>query len=144
MYLCISPSHYYHHLTSAFTIPVFTHIGDYFLSVSAKAMADGAPSVAMEAVLKPSCDLPEDMLKIQGYDFNKGVDHRALLKSFLTTGFQASSMGLAIQQINQMVRGKTQQHTLKWQSDRDRRAGGEIHFWLGEKQLGLEIKWSRL
>lgn len=68
-------------------------------------MADQAPSVAMEAVLKPSCDLPEDMPKIRGYDFNQGVDLQAVLKSYLTTGFQASRLGLAIQEINQMVRG---------------------------------------
>ncbi|XP_029364037.1 deoxyhypusine synthase [Echeneis naucrates] len=66
-------------------------------------MADHAPSVAMEAVLKPSCDLPEDMLKIKGYDFNQGVDLQAVLKSYLTTGFQASSLGLAIQEINHMI-----------------------------------------
>lgn len=66
-------------------------------------MADHAPSVAMEAVLKPSCALPEDMLKIRGYDFNQGVDLQALLKSYLTTGFQASSLGLAIQEINNMI-----------------------------------------
>lgn len=68
-------------------------------------MADHAPSVAMEAVLKPSCDLPEDMPKIKGYDFNQGVDLHAVLKSYLTTGFQASSLGLAIQEINHMVSG---------------------------------------
>lgn len=68
-------------------------------------MADHAPSVAMEAVLKPSCSLPEDMPKIKGYDFNQGVDHQAVLKSYLTTGFQASSFGLAVQEINTMVRG---------------------------------------
>lgn len=67
-------------------------------------MADHAPSVAMEAVLKPSCDLPEDMPKIKGYDFNQGVDHQAVLKSYLTTGFQASRFGLAVQEINNMVR----------------------------------------
>ncbi|KAG8007042.1 Deoxyhypusine synthase, partial [Nibea albiflora] len=66
-------------------------------------MADQAPSVAMEAVLKPSCDLPEDMPKIRGYDFNQGVDLQAVLKSYLTTGFQASRLGLAIQEINQMI-----------------------------------------
>ena len=66
-------------------------------------MADHAPSVAMEAVLKPSSALPEDMPKIRGYDFNQGVDHRALLQSYITTGFQASSMGQAIQEINKMV-----------------------------------------
>ena len=67
-------------------------------------MADKAPSVAMEAVLKPSCELPEDMLKIRGYDFNQGVDLQAVLKSYVTTGFQASSLGLAVQEINNMVR----------------------------------------
>ncbi|XP_017277475.1 deoxyhypusine synthase [Kryptolebias marmoratus] len=66
-------------------------------------MADQAPSVAMEAVLKSSCELPEDSLKIRGYDFNQGVDMKALLKSYLTTGFQASSLGLAIQEINHMI-----------------------------------------
>ncbi|XP_061567103.1 deoxyhypusine synthase [Cololabis saira] len=66
-------------------------------------MADQAPSVAMEAVLKPSCEVPQDMPKIRGYDFNQGVDHQALLKSYLTTGFQASSLAMAIQEINHMI-----------------------------------------
>ena len=68
-------------------------------------MADLPPSVAMEAVLMPSCELPEDMPKIRGYDFNQGVDLHAVMKSYITTGFQASSLGLAIQEINTMVRG---------------------------------------
>ncbi|KAG7243629.1 hypothetical protein INR49_011186 [Caranx melampygus] len=66
-------------------------------------MADPIPSVAMEAVLKPSCELPEDMPKIKGYDFNQGVNLQAVLRSYLTTGFQASSLGLAIQEINHMI-----------------------------------------
>uniref|UniRef100_A0A8C5G5Y5 deoxyhypusine synthase n=1 Tax=Gouania willdenowi TaxID=441366 RepID=A0A8C5G5Y5_GOUWI len=55
------------------------------------------------AVLKPSCELPEDTPKIKGYDFNQGVDLQAVLKSYLTTGFQASSLGLAVQEINSMI-----------------------------------------
>uniref|UniRef100_H3CCA9 Deoxyhypusine synthase n=2 Tax=Tetraodon nigroviridis TaxID=99883 RepID=H3CCA9_TETNG len=66
-------------------------------------MADQPPAVATEAVLKPSCDLPEDLPKIRGYDFNQGVDFQAVLKSYLTTGFQASRLGLAIQEINHMI-----------------------------------------
>ncbi|XP_029294446.1 deoxyhypusine synthase [Cottoperca gobio] len=66
-------------------------------------MTDHAPSVAMEAVLKPSCPLSEDMQKIRGYDFNKGVDLQAVMDSYITTGFQASSLGLAIQEINLMI-----------------------------------------
>ncbi len=48
--------------------------------------------------------VPEDTPKILGYDFNQGVDHRALLQSYLTTGFQATRFGLAVQEINMMVR----------------------------------------
>lgn len=79
---------------NSFTVGFFPH----------RKMADHAPSVATEAVLKPSCDLPEDLPKIRGYDFNQGVDFQAVLKSYLTTGFQASSLGLAIQEINHMVK----------------------------------------
>ncbi|CAL8306126.1 unnamed protein product [Merluccius merluccius] len=71
-------------------------------------MADKAPSVAMEAVLKQSADILLDMPKIRGYDFNKGVDHRALLQSYMTTGFQASNMGLAINEINRMIEKRLQ------------------------------------
>jgi len=66
-------------------------------------MAHLAPPVARDAVLKESIPLPQDMLQIKGYDFNQGVDHQALLQSFLTTGFQASSFGQAVQEINRMV-----------------------------------------
>lgn len=81
---------------------IFIIAVDFFLSFT-ETMSDHAPSVAMEAVLKPSHDLPEDMPKIRGYDFNQGVDLQAVLKSYLTTGFQASSLSLAIQEINHMV-----------------------------------------
>ncbi|KAL6102794.1 dhps [Pungitius sinensis] len=66
-------------------------------------MADHRMTVAMEAVLKASGDLPEGTPKIKGYDFNQGVDLQALLDSYMTTGFQASSLGLAIQEINLMI-----------------------------------------
>lgn len=66
-------------------------------------MAHQAPSVARDAVLMESSPLPEDMPQIVGYDFNQGVDHKALLQSFLTTGFQASSFGQAVLEINKMV-----------------------------------------
>ncbi|KAI4822573.1 hypothetical protein KUCAC02_008110 [Chaenocephalus aceratus] len=47
--------------------------------------------------------VPEDTPKIQGYDFNQGVDYRALMKSYLTTGLQATRWALAIQEINKMI-----------------------------------------
>lgn len=55
-------------------------------------------------IYRPNEPIPDDMPRIQGYNFNQGVDHKALLRSYLTTGLQATNVGLAIQQINNMVR----------------------------------------
>ncbi|XP_033500108.1 deoxyhypusine synthase-like [Epinephelus lanceolatus] len=52
--------------------------------------------------------VPEDTPKVHGYDFNQGVDHRALLQSYLNTGFQATHFGLAIQEINNMIERRQQ------------------------------------
>uniref|UniRef100_A0A3Q3MII8 deoxyhypusine synthase n=1 Tax=Labrus bergylta TaxID=56723 RepID=A0A3Q3MII8_9LABR len=57
-------------------------------------------------VSKPSRDtlpIPEETPKVKGYDFNQGVNHKALLQSYLNTGLQATNVGLAIQQINSMI-----------------------------------------
>ena len=61
------------------------------------------PNIASEAVLVKSEPMPADSQKVIGYDFNQGVDHHALLKSYLTSGFQATNFGLAVEQINAMV-----------------------------------------
>lgn len=42
-------------------------------------------------------------IKIEGYDFNRGVNYSELLSSMVSTGFQASNLGDAIQVVNQMV-----------------------------------------
>lgn len=47
---------------------------------------------------------PEDTPQVKGYDFNQGVDHKALLQSYFNTGFQATHFGLAVREINRMVR----------------------------------------
>lgn len=57
-----------------------------------------------EWIYRKTIPVPEDTPKVQGYDFNQGVDYQALLKSYLNTGFQATNFGLAVQQINSMVR----------------------------------------
>ncbi|XP_066563822.1 deoxyhypusine synthase [Amia ocellicauda] len=66
-------------------------------------MAEHAPSVALDAVLKESSALPEGTPKIKGYEFNLGVDHRALLQSYMHTGFQATSFAQAVLEINNMI-----------------------------------------
>ncbi|CAF0804920.1 unnamed protein product [Didymodactylos carnosus] len=68
-----------------------------------------APSIALEAALKPSnpIDLMCPSNIVCGYDFNNGLDYHKLLKSFKTTGFQATNIGLAIEQINEMILKRT-------------------------------------
>ncbi|KAI7819112.1 DHS-like NAD/FAD-binding domain-containing protein [Kickxella alabastrina] len=55
------------------------------------AAASAAPTIATSAVLL-----------IKGYDFDNGIDYNALLGSYLTTGFQATNFGRAIEIINHM------------------------------------------
>ncbi|CAN1268769.1 Deoxyhypusine synthase [Linum perenne] len=61
------------------------------------------PSSVHATVFKESESLEGKSHKIQGYDFNQGVDYPQLLKSMLSTGFQASNLGDAISVVNQMV-----------------------------------------
>ena len=67
------------------------------------------PSLAQDAVLLQSEPMPEGSETVQGYNWsvvsrNGEVDYHALLESYRTSGFQAMSFGLAVQQINEMAR----------------------------------------
>ncbi len=72
-------------------------------SAAAGASAMSAiPTTTTDAVLVKSVEMPTGSIKIEGYDFNRGVDHNALLDSFLASGFQASNFGMAVEEINKM------------------------------------------
>ena len=45
-------------------------------------------------------------IRIQGYDFDKGVDYKEILKSFKNTGFQASIFSQAVEIVNEMIKEK--------------------------------------
>ena len=62
------------------------------------------PSIAANAVLVQSGKLPVEPVEVKGYDLNQGVDYHALLKSFRTSGFQATNFGKAVEEIDKMVR----------------------------------------
>ncbi|CAJ2677661.1 unnamed protein product [Trifolium pratense] len=64
---------------------------------------DTVMSTVHSTVFKESENLDGKCLKIEGYDFNRGVDYDQLLESMLTTGFQASNLGDAIETVNQML-----------------------------------------
>lgn len=64
---------------------------------------ENPPAVALDAVLLKSAPIPLHLQQVRGYDFNKGVNYDALFRSFSTTGFQATNMGRAIDEINRML-----------------------------------------
>ena len=43
---------------------------------------------------------------IQGYDFDQGVNYTEIMKSFASTGFQASLFAEAVEIINKMIKNK--------------------------------------
>jgi len=61
------------------------------------------PSLAADAVLAVSEEMPEGSETVQGYEFNNGIDYHELLKSYKFSGFQATNFGLAVEEINKMI-----------------------------------------
>lgn len=51
------------------------------------------PELAKDSVLQESLPLPEDTPQVSGYDWNQGVNYEALLKTYKTSGFQATNFG---------------------------------------------------
>ncbi|XP_055804621.1 deoxyhypusine synthase-like [Solanum dulcamara] len=67
-------------------------------------MKDDMMDSVRAAVLKESSEnLEASCIKIEGYDFNKDVNYAELIKSMVSTGFQASNLGDAIGIVNQML-----------------------------------------
>ncbi|KAJ3150251.1 hypothetical protein HDU89_003340 [Geranomyces variabilis] len=67
------------------------------------ATAQATPLSAVQAVLVQSTPMPADSVRVEGYDFNNGIDYSALMASYLRTGYQATSIGQAIEEINRMI-----------------------------------------
>lgn len=66
-------------------------------------MAD-SKNITVEALYTKSTENFDDKPVVAGYEFDQGLDYEKLMKSLTTTGFQATNFGLAVDQINQMVR----------------------------------------
>uniref|UniRef100_A0A1B6CGC3 deoxyhypusine synthase n=1 Tax=Clastoptera arizonana TaxID=38151 RepID=A0A1B6CGC3_9HEMI len=56
-----------------------------------------------ENVLVKSITLPTQTSIIKGYDFNNGIDHKALLSTYYQCGFQATNFGIAVDEIKKML-----------------------------------------
>ncbi|XP_074304053.1 deoxyhypusine synthase-like [Silene latifolia] len=66
-------------------------------------MVEDSMASTRAVVFKESENLEGKRPKIEGYDFNQGVNYSEFLNSFVSTGFQASNLGDAIQLVNQML-----------------------------------------
>ncbi|GJR95419.1 deoxyhypusine synthase [Tanacetum coccineum] len=75
-----------------------SNLGDAIDTVNQMAIIENR-----SVVFKESESLEATCPKIKGYDFNNGVNHSELLKSLVSTGFQASNLGDAIDTVNQML-----------------------------------------
>lgn len=50
-----------------------------------------------------STPMPEHAVKVKGYDFSEGADFAKILGAMRYTGFQATSYGMAVDEINRMI-----------------------------------------
>jgi len=71
------------------------------MSSSAEAGEGAVPAIAADAVLVKSEQLHSPT--VLGYDFNKGVDYSALLDAYARTGFQATNLARAVEEIEKML-----------------------------------------
>lgn len=60
--------------------------------------------IARENILRDSGEIKGTV--IRGYDFNKGLNYDGILKSFASTGFQASGFSQAVDVVNEMIKEK--------------------------------------
>ena len=65
---------------------------------------DKIPEVLKQNVLKASEKTIENGTEVRGYDFNKGLDYEAMFKTYVHTGFQATNLGMAIEEVNKMIK----------------------------------------
>jgi len=62
--------------------------------------------IASQAIMKKSQEPPKESLTIKGYDFNEKFNFDELIKSFSSTGFQATNLSKAIEIIKKMRQEK--------------------------------------
>lgn len=61
------------------------------------------PTGASAAVLQPSEPIPEHAISVQGPNFDEPLSLQEFLNSYGRIGFQANSLGKAIDIVNRMV-----------------------------------------
>lgn len=59
---------------------------------------------ALEAVLKKTEKVNYLKETVKGYDFKDGINYEKILSSYKFCGFQATNFGLAVEEINKMLK----------------------------------------
>ena len=72
--------------------------------MSAPAEEGKLPQILIDAILGPNEEMPADSEVVKGFDFNESCDLSKLLDTYYFTGFQAHNLGLAIKEVEKMVR----------------------------------------
>lgn len=79
------------------------------------------------SVFRDTDPIPDDTPQVKGYDFNQGINYKDLLGSYIHTGFQATNVGLAIDQINQMIQKRKEPLEKKKDLSEKDQAQGSSH-----------------
>ena len=90
------------------------------MSADAAGTAD-VPTSALDAVLLESVDMPEGTPTVKGYDFEGTLDLQALLDSMLTSGFQATQFGYAVDEVNKMLKWRLSDEPVPEDADEEER-----------------------
>eukprot|EP00904_Undaria_pinnatifida_P001344 jgi/Undpi1/1120/HiC_scaffold_10.g04582.m1 len=77
--------------------------------------------IAQEAVMVKSVPVPEGTPIVKGYDFNKGRDLDGIMAAAMTTGFQATNLAKAVEEINRMRKWRLSDRPMKPDEDEDLR-----------------------
>jgi hypothetical protein len=72
-------------------------------AAASPAAAGSKEQAAKNAVLVISEEMPPNATPVKGYDFNAGINYEAMFKAYATTGFQATQLAQAVDEINRMV-----------------------------------------
>ena len=70
------------------------------------------PTMLTDSVYVESIDI-SDKEEVKGYDFNNGIDYQKIFATYRHTGFQATNMGLAIEEINKMIKWRLSDEPVK-------------------------------
>lgn len=78
----------------------------------------GLPNLASDSVLKKT-NFQLDTAQAKGYDFNQGINYADIIKSYATTGFQATALSKSIDIINKMLKWRLSDEPINHETEDD-------------------------